>query len=227
MIPDPLFQKQEAIFSLLAKFGDALSNAKRLKMINLLSQGEKSVEQLASLSGQSIAAASANLKVLRSSGLVTSRKEGRHVWCAVASESVTKVWLALRTLGEDLLPEVREIVHDYFEQPDLLSVLSMKEVLEEVRHGRVILLDLRNEDEYLAGHLPGAKHIPMTELASRIAELPTDRSILAYCRGPYCVTSINGTNLLRQSGLTAGRLTFGVPEWKAAGIPLAPFGPVT
>jgi ArsR family transcriptional regulator len=220
MMKDRLLEKQEAIFCLLAKFGDALSSPKRLKIVSLLSQGEKSVDQLAVMSGQSLAAASAHLKVLRASGLVTSRKEGRHVWCALAGDSVTHVWLALRALGEELLPEVREIIRDYFEQPETLSTLTMQEVLAEVRHDRVILLDLRNDDEYLSGHLPGAWHIPFANLADRITELPPGTPILAYCRGPYCVTSLKGTNALRERGLAVRRLPFGVPEWKAAGLPL-------
>ncbi len=212
--------KQQAIFGMLARFGEAMSSPKRLKIISLLSEGPKSVEQLADMTNQSVAAASAHLKILRTCGLVEGRKQGRHVWCSLAGESVVRMWLALRNLGEELLPEVREIIRDYFEHPEMLSPLTIEEVMEEVRNNRVILLDLRNEDEFLFGHLPQARHIPFKDLAARVSELPANCPILAYCRGPYCVTALNGTSLLRDLGIAAYRLRFGTPEWKAAGLPL-------
>lgn len=215
-----LQDQQDAIFSLLAKFGEALASPRRLKIISLLSQGEKSVDQLAKMTGQSLAAASAHLKVLRRSGLVVSRKEGRHVWCHLASENTSRLWLALRALGRELLPEMREIIRDYFENPETLATLPMKEVLKEVRAGRIILLDLRDEDEFSAGHLPGAQHMRATDLAKRMQELPRNRPVMAYCRGPYCIAAITGTQKLQQNGLKVRRLPFSVPEWKAAGLPL-------
>jgi rhodanese-related sulfurtransferase/DNA-binding HxlR family transcriptional regulator len=212
--------KQQAIFCMLARFGEAMSSPKRLKIISLLSEGPKSVEQLADLTDQSTAATSAHLKLLRASGLVEGHKEGRHVWCSLAGDSVTRVWLALRNLGEELLPEVREIVRDYFEHPETLSALTMTEIMEEVRNNRVILLDLRDQDEYRAGHLPHAKHIELKDLKRRVDELAGDRPILAYCRGPYCITALKGVTSLRKLGIPAQRLPFGVPEWKAAGLPI-------
>ena len=217
----PIHQKQEAIYCMLARFGEAMSSPRRLKIIGLLSQGPKSVDQLAGMTGQSLAATSAHLKVLRASGLVVARKEGRHVWCSLADDSVTRVWLSLRQLGEELLPEVREIIRDYFENPETLAALDMGEVLEAAAAGRVILIDLRHEDEYAAGHLPHARHIASANLASRMKELPAKVPVLAYCRGPYCITAIDGTVVLRKGGYSAQRLPFGVPEWKAAGLPLA------
>lgn len=212
--------KQQAIFCMLARFGEAMSSPKRLKIISLLSEGPKSVEQLADLTDQSMAATSAHLKVLRASGLVEGHKKGRHVWCSLAGDSVTRMWLALRNLGEELLPEVREIIRDYFEHPETLSALTMTEIMEEVRNNRVILLDLRDQDEYRAGHLPHARHIDLKDLKMRVDELAGDRPILAYCRGPYCITALKGITSLRELGIPAQRLPFGVPEWKAAGLPL-------
>ncbi len=217
-------KKQEAIFCLLAKFGNALSSPKRLKMISLLSQGKKTVEQLAEMTDQSTAATSAHLKVLRASGLVAAEKQGRRVWCSLAGDNVTRMWISLRNLGEELLPELREIIRDYFAHPEMLSTLTMEEVMEEVRLDRVILLDLRNQDEFSAGHLPTARHLPFKDLASRAQELPADRPALAYCRGPYCITAVNAANALWELGIPAKRLPFGVPEWKAAGFPLAQLG---
>jgi len=213
-------EKQQAILCMLAKFGDALSSPKRLRIISELGQGRKSVEQLADLTDQSMAATSAHLKVLRASGLVEGQKEGRHVWCSLAGDSVTRMWLALRNLGEELLPEVREIIRDYFEHPETLSALTMTEIMEEVRNNRVILLDLRDQDEYRAGHLPHARHVELKDLKTRVDELAGDRPILAYCRGPYCITALKGITSLRELGIPAQRLPFGVPEWKAAGLPL-------
>jgi rhodanese-related sulfurtransferase len=217
---DDLAHKQQAIFCMLARFGEAMSSPKRLKIISLLSEGPKSVEQLADLTDQSVAATSAHLKVLRVSGLVEGHKAGRHVWCSLAGDSVTRMWLALRNLGEELLPEVREIIRDYFEHPETLSALTMTEIMEEVRNNRVILLDLRDQEEYRAGHLPYARHIDLKDLKMRVDELAGDRPILAYCRGPYCITALKGVTSLRELGIRARRLPFGVPEWKAAGLPL-------
>lgn len=217
---NPLVEKNEAIFCMLAKIGDAIASPKRLKLVSLLSQGEKTVEQLATMSNQSVAAASAHLKVLRASGLVVSHKEGRHVYCGLAGDNVVQLLMLLRQLGEELVPEIREILRDYFERPETMSTLTMHEVLEEVRNQRVILLDLRNEDEYATGHLPGARHVPVADLARHVAELPPDTPILAYCRGPYCVASLKGVTTLKEQGLQAHRLSFGVPEWKAEGLPL-------
>ncbi len=215
-----LVRKQQAIFCILARFGNALSSPKRLKIIGLLSQGSKSVERLADMTDQSMAAASANLKVLRAAGLVVAEKEGRRVMCSLACDRVSEMWIALRNLGEELLPEVREIVRDYLEHPETLSALTMEEVMEEVRQDRVILLDFRHADEYLAGHLPTARHIPFSSLADCVATLPPDKPLLAYCRGPYCLTAVNATNALRNGGISVRRLRFGVPEWKAAGLPV-------
>ncbi|MDD5198230.1 MAG: metalloregulator ArsR/SmtB family transcription factor [Terrimicrobiaceae bacterium] len=213
-------QKQEAIFCMLARFGDAMSSPRRLKIIALLSQGRKTVEQLAGMTDQSVAATSSHLKVLRASGLVEASKEGRRVWCSLAGESVIRVWLALRNLGEELLPEVREIVRDYFEHPESLSTLTMQEVMDEAGHDRIILLDLRDEDEFLTGHLPHARHIPFADLVKRAGELPAGVPVLAYCRGPYCITALNGARSLQEAGVSVQRLRFGVPEWKAANLPL-------
>jgi rhodanese-related sulfurtransferase len=129
--------------------------------------------------------------------------------------------VTLTAEGKLFLEEVRELLkRTYFEHPEMLSPLTMEEVMEEVRNNRVILLDLRNEDEFLFGHLPQARHIPFKDLAVRVSELPANCPILAYCRGPYCVTALNGTSLLRDLGIAADRLRFGTPEWKAAGLPL-------
>ncbi len=217
---DDIASKQKAIYTLLSKFGDAFSSPQRIKLISLLSQGPKSVDQLAAMTQQSKAAASAHLKVLRGSGLVIGEKTGRHVWCRLANENVELLWLAMRNLGEELLPEVREIVRDYFEEPESSSDLSTDAAQAEVAADRSYLIDLRTALEYETGHIPSALNFPLGELETSIERIPQDRDILTYCRGPYCLGAMEGTDLLRNKGLPAKRLRFGVPEWKASGMPI-------
>ncbi len=217
---DDIASKQKAIYTLLSKFGDAFSSPQRIKLISLLSQGPKSVDQLAAMTQQSKAAASAHLKVLRGSGLVIGEKTGRHVWCRLANENVELLWLAMRNLGEELLPEVREIVRDYFEEPESSSDLSTDAAQAEVATDRSYLIDLRTALEYETGHIPSALNFPLGELETSIERIPQDRDILTYCRGPYCLGAMEGTDLLRNKGLPAKRLRFGVPEWKASGMPI-------
>ena len=215
-----LKSQQEAIFQNIARMGQALSSPHRLKILSLLSQGPKTVEQLAGLLDQSIAAASANLKVLRSSGLVIGTKSGRHVHCELASGTVEGLWLFLRNLGEELLPEVREVVRDYFSDPDSLSPLSEEELRREIEADRVVLFDLRPEDEFAAGHLTGARHLPFAAIGTEPPSFPKNQTVLAYCRGPYCLMAISGTARLKAMGLDIKRLRFGVPEWRQHGFNL-------
>lgn len=216
---DDIASKQKTIFTLLSKFGDAFSSPQRIKMISLLSQGAKTVDQLAAMTQQSKAAASAHLKVLRGSGLVIGQKNGRHVWCRLANESVESLWLAMRNLGEELLPEVREIVRDYFDEPETSSALSPDGLRDELGNGASTLIDLRNAEEYETAHLPSALNFPLGTLDASMEKIPMDRELLTYCRGPYCLGAMEGTELLRDRGYQAKRLRFGVPEWKASGLP--------
>lgn len=210
-------QQQEAIFALLARCGEALASPRRLRIISLLSQGEKTVDQLAGLIGQTRAATSAHLKVLRTSGLVLARKEGRHVHCLLASDEVATLWLHLRALGESILPSLREIVREDFAEPD---APPMEEVIDQTATGDALLLDLRPADEFLQGHLPHAHHFPLSELPEQLSALPRRRRIFTYCRGPYCLGAIEGTRFLLEAGCDAHRLPYGVPEWRAKGLPI-------
>lgn len=216
-----LTAQQAEIFQNIARMGQALANPQRLKIVSLLTHGPKTVERLAGLLGQSIASTSAHLKVLRNSGLVSGHKRGREVHCELSSASVEGLWLFLRNLGEELLPEVREVVRDYFEDPESLSALSADELQRELSMNRVVLLDLRPEDEYAAGHLPGARHLPFSKIDKEAAApLSPNQSALAYCRGPYCLMAVGGTARLRAMGLKVERLRFGVPEWRQRGFDL-------
>ncbi|HWQ93617.1 MAG TPA: metalloregulator ArsR/SmtB family transcription factor [Clostridia bacterium] len=221
MKPDPaLAHKQEAILCQTAMLGHAFANQHRLKLVSLLAQSSKTVEKLAQAIGQSVAATSAHLKVLRSAGVVTARKVGRHVHYQLRSEKAATFALDLRRLAEEVLPEVRDIMREYFENPESLSPLTERELLEEIKAGRVLVLDLRPEDEFAAGHLPRAIHIPLADLKERARHLPRKAKFLAYCRGPFCLTAVHGTDTLRAMGLDVRRLRFGVPEWKAARHPV-------
>jgi rhodanese-related sulfurtransferase/DNA-binding transcriptional ArsR family regulator len=212
--------QQEEIFQNIARIGHALASPHRLKMVSLLTQGPKTVEELAGLLGQSIASTSAHIKVLRGSGLVERTKVGRHVYSMLATEGVEGLWLTLRNFSADLLPEIREVVRDYFQNPESLSPLTEAEVLAEIHADRVVLLDLRPEEEFLAGHLPGARSIPFASINRHAPKVPANRKILAYCRGPYCLMAIGGTARLQALGMDITRLRFGVPEWRQRGYTL-------
>lgn len=215
-----LTSQQAEIFQNIARMGQALASPQRLKILSLLTHGPKTVERLAGLLGQSVASTSAHLKVLRHSGLVTGRKNGRELHCELASASVESLWLFLRNLGEELLPEVREVVHDYFEDPESLSPLSEEELRQELAMDRVVIFDLRPEDEFAAGHLPGARHLPFDAIDTERPKLSQDQHAFAYCRGPYCLMAVGGTARLQAMGLNVKRLRFGVPEWRQQGFEL-------
>ncbi len=215
---------RQILFQQFALIGHAVSSPARLAMISLLAHGEKTVDQLAGGTNQTLATASAHLKVLRSACLVTSEKRGRQVFCRVAGDNVVRFWLALRTLGEALLPEAQEVARQFADDPKALASFSPAELATELRNGRVTLLDLRPPEEFATAHLPGAHNLPAGEITpARVAELKQLRTgpVYAYCRGPYCVMAREGTQKLRALGVPALRLPFSVPEWIAAGKPVS------
>lgn len=216
--------KRQVLFQQFARIGHALSSPARLAMLALLAHGEKSVDQLAQATGQTLATASAHLKVLRGACLVASEKRGRQVFCRVAGDNVVRFWLALRALGADLLPEAQQVVRQLADDPTALAALSPAELAAELKTGRVTLLDLRPAEEFAAGHVPGARNLPAGEInAERLAGLglPRRQKVYAYCRGPYCVLAREGTRKLRTLGLPVRRLPFSVPEWRDAGETVA------
>ncbi len=215
------FEARDALFGELARVGQALSNPHRLRLLSLLGHGDKPVEVLAQRIGQSLAATSAHLKVLRACHLVRTRRDGKHVIYGVADSKVLTLWLALREAAEAHLPEVRELMRLYRRHPERLERLDTDAVVALARDGEITLLDLRPPDEYAAGHLPGARSIPFAGLEACLAELPRDRRVVAYCRGPYCVMAVEGTAKLLAHGLTATRLPEGALEWRAQGRPLS------
>lgn len=212
--------KQAEIYQHLALVGGALSNPHRLKMLSLLAQGEKPIDELAQLTRQSLAAASANVKVLRNSHLICTDKRGRSVFCRLADERVSELWLRFRDVGETVVPEIREIMREEFDSDNDLSPLSAEELDEKLNKGRVTLVDLRPASEYAQGHLPKARSVPFDALTERADELPKSPPMLVYCRGPFCAAAFAGNQWLRQHRFKSQRLRFSVPEWKAAGMPV-------
>ena len=206
-----------AQFALVAK---TLSHPDRLELLEHLAQGERSVEALAQRVGLAMANASHHLQLLRRAGLVTTRREGKFIYYALADDSVLALLAALRRVAETGLAEVDRILADYFAARDSLEPVSRTELMARMRTGAVTLLDTRPADEYAAGHLPGALNITPESLETRLAELDPGQEIIAYCRGPYCVLSFEAVAELRKRGYKVRRLEDGLPEWKAAGLPV-------
>ena len=210
----------ERLYEQFAQIGKALSSPARLQILNLLCQGEHSVDELAEKTDQSAANTSAHLKKLKQGRLVEKRKEGRRVHYRLANDSVLRLWLSLRDMGLEEIPEAREAMRRYAEEPAADPDLSGAGLLERLEDDEVIVLDLRPEEEYGAGHIPEARSIPYAELEQRMDELPDDRTIVAYCRGPYCVAAIKGVQKLRDHGFDARRMYDGIAEWRAEEMPL-------
>jgi len=206
------------LFEQFARVGKAVSSAARLELLDLLAQGEKSVEALARQAGLSVTNTSNHLKELRLAGLVATRREGPYVHYRLADPGVFAFLRGLQEIARRQLAEVRQLVHDYFEAPDALEPVRSSELLERMRDEDVVVLDVRPEDEYAAGHIPGALSIPVGELERRIAEVPSDREVVAYCRGPYCVFALEAVETLRARGYRARRLEEGLPDWRARGL---------
>ncbi len=211
---------KRAIFESLARVGTALSNATRLEFLELLAQGERSVDELATLTGVSVANTSQHLQKLRQAGLIVGRKEGLYVYYRLAGDAVVGLLAALGSVGEAYVAEVERIVRLYLLEKDSLEPVPAKELLERARKGLVTVLDVRPPEEFAAGHLPGAVNIPVHELEKRLGELPKRKEVVAYCRGPYCLMSYDAVQLLRKKGLKARRLQNGLPEWRLAGLPV-------
>jgi rhodanese-related sulfurtransferase/DNA-binding transcriptional ArsR family regulator len=211
---------KDALYGQLARIGKGVSSPQRLELLDLLSQGEKSVETLATQAGLTIKNASAHLRVLRSARLVETRKEARHVYYRVADESVSNFFLALRDLAESRLAEVREVAREYFNGPVGMTPVDRLRLLERARLGEITVLDVRPAAEFRAGHIPGARSVPLDELVQTLGSIPKDQEVVAYCRGPYCVLALEAVELLRAKGYRAVRLEDGVAEWRAAGLPI-------
>lgn len=211
---------KQALYQAIAKVAQALSSGNRLQLLEYLAQRERSVDELAAMTGMSVANTSQHLQALRQAALVTSRKEAQRVYYAIAGDDVVQACRLLRGVAENRIAEVDKLVRDFIGHRDELEAIPAKEVLERAKKGLVLVLDVRPPEEYAAGHLPGAVNIPIRELEGRLASLPKRKEIVAYCRGPYCLLSFEAVEKLRKRGLRARRLEEGFPEWKAAGLPV-------
>jgi rhodanese-related sulfurtransferase len=208
---------KDTIYEQLSRIGKAVSAPKRLELLDLLCQGPRTVEALAVQAGISLANASQHLQVLRATRLVDAEKKGLRVEYRLADEEVCRFFHSLRGLAESRLAEIDQVTDQYFESRGAMEAVKGDELLRRVRDGEVTVLDVRPSEEYRAGHIPGALSIPVGELKARIRELPKEREIVAYCRGPYCVMALEAVELLRRRGFEAHRMEEGVVEWRARG----------
>jgi rhodanese-related sulfurtransferase len=211
---------KKAVFLQLARIGKALAAPHRLELLDILSQGPRTVENLARETGMSVANTSQHLHVLRAAGLTEATKEGLFVSNRIAGQDVTDFYLALRRLAESRLAELHRISRDLLNDPTLVGPGERKTLVSRARRGEILLLDVRPPEEYAAAHLPYAVSIPLPELERRLARLPRTKEIIAYCRGPYCVLAVEAVQRLRARGFPAFRLDDGILEWRARGLPL-------
>ncbi|MCC6129128.1 MAG: ArsR family transcriptional regulator [Acidobacteria bacterium] len=211
---------KDALFGHFARIGNAFASEKRIEIIDLLAQGERPVEALARETRMSVANTSRHLQVLKASRLVSSRKDGVHVFYGLADPMVLRGYRTLQALSEARLAEVGKLVDDYFGSVDGLEPVEKEELLRRARQRDVVVIDVRPAEEYAAGHIPGAVSIPFGELEQRLDEIPPGRKVVAYCRGPYCVLAAESVKALRAHGVRAVRLKDGFPEWRDAGLPV-------
>ncbi len=209
---------KRAVYEQFARIGKALASGVRLELIDLLSQTERTVDELVRETRLSFANVSQHLQVLRRARLVEVRREGLHAYYRLADASVFEIWRALRATGETRLLEVQEVVHSYLKSREELEPVTAEELAR--RLDDVVVIDVRPTEEYLAGHIPGAFSVPVAELKRRLKELPKGKEIVAYCRGPYCVRADVAVELLSSHGFKARRLEMGLPDWRGQGLPV-------
>lgn len=212
---------KDRLYAQFARIGKALGNPHRLELLELLAQGERSVDSLATETGHSIANTSQHLQALRQAALVESRKDGLFVYYRLADPNVFTLCASIRTIAEHRLADLERLLHDYFGDRSDPEPVGMRDLLARARSSDVIMLDARPANEYEAGHIAGAISVPIDELQARLRTLPKDREYVAYCRGPYCVYADRAVELLVRGKRRARRLIEGFPEWRAAGLPIA------
>jgi rhodanese-related sulfurtransferase/biotin operon repressor len=211
---------KQALFEHLAAIARALGHGARLELLDFLAQGERSVEDLARVAGLSIANTSKHLQQLKAAGLVAARRDGKHIRYTLGDERVLDAVAALRALAQAHLGAVEDLVASYLKGRDALEPVPAEDLLARVRDGLVTVLDVRPPEEYAQGHVVGALNVPLDRLEERLKDLPTDREVVAYCRGPWCVLSFEAVARLREAGFAARRLQDGLPEWRRAGLPV-------
>jgi len=207
---------KDLLYEQVARIGKVFSSPKRLELIELLCQGEKTVETLAKEASISVKLASSHLRELRMAQLVETERQGKNIYYRLADKSVADLWVQVHTLAEDRLVDLQLALQKIATQPDDLVANDRESLLKAARKGEVVVLDVRPSEEYLNEHLPFARSIPLEELRQRLSELPKDRSIVAYCRGPYCLMAVDAVALLKQEGYSAIHLRDGIAEWAAS-----------
>ena len=212
---------KDRVYEQLARIGKAVASPQRLELLDLLSQGPRTVENVAQEAHLTVANTSRHLQVLRGARLIEAEKEGVFVRYHLADEAVSDFFRSLRVLAASRLAELDQITRQFFKDRDALEPVDRKALLARARKGKVTVLDVRPKEEYGAGHIPGALSIPLKELKERLAELPRDQDIVAYCRGPYCVLAAQAVELLQKHGFRAVRMEDGVADWRAQGLPIA------
>jgi len=209
------------LYEQVARIGKAASSPKRLELIEILCQGEKSVEQLAADAEISVKLASAHLKELKAARLVEARRDGKNRYYSLVDSQVADLWVMLRELAEERLLELQVAMREFVARPDELAPFSRDDLLALAQRGEIFVIDVRPEPEYALAHLPYARSVPISELKHRLSELPNDRPVVAYCRGPFCLMAKEAVELLTQEGYRALRLEDGIAEWRLHGLPLA------
>jgi rhodanese-related sulfurtransferase len=212
---------KDALYDGLASVAKALGSGRRAELVDVLAQGERSVEELAGEIGQSVANTSQHLQQLLRSGLVQTRREGTRIFYSLASERVTDLWLAVRDVAAAQVAELDRLASAYLGDRSDMQTVSREELRRWVAAGDVVVLDVRPEAEYHAGHITGARSLPLSDLRRRLRDLPKDVAIVAYCRGPYCVYADDAVRLLQRRGRRAARLEDGYPDWAQAGLPVS------
>ena len=213
-------QIKDLLYEQVARMGKAASSPKRLELLELLCQGEMNVEQLATEAQISIKLTSAHLSVLKASSLVISRREGKNIFYSLAAPEVARFWVNIRTLAEERLLDLQTALGNLVAGSGTLATMDRAALMREAECGEIVVIDVRPEAEFAAGHLPFARSIPVAELKKRIAEIPQNKTIVAYCRGPFCLFASEAVGILQSAGHQALRLDDGVAEWRAQGLPV-------
>lgn len=212
---------KDALYEGFAEVARALASGRRAEIVDLLAQGERPVEQVAAEIGQSVANTSHHLRAMARAGLVTTRRDGTRIYYALASDRVTELWSALTQVAAEHLAGMRQLADAYLGRRDELEAVGRDELAARLDQGELLLLDVRPAAEFAAGHIPGARSVPITELRQQVNSLPAGSDVVAYCRGPYCVYADEAVRELTRHGFRARRLADGFPEWKRAGLPVA------